>query len=380
MLVSGIKVIKRDTYCELQADVKFETHWVWGDDPFTLWYRFPVELGQYLDRENGDPFVAAFLAPAMVLGESLKIEAKVSPRLMRSAGEIQSLYQNWYPSLSEVQIEAPLSSPQAIEQAGAATGLFFSLGADSFYSLLKNLRDHADDVDSITHLITVEGFDVYLWESERYPAVRSNFERVAQELGKSAVQVATNLRDFSDRVVDWVSLYHGAALASVGLSLQNLFTKMHIASTHTYKNLVPLGSHPLLDSLWSTELLSFIHDGCEANRLEKLSLIARTPIALETLRVCAISEESNVYNCGRCPKCLMTSAGLHILGALETCKTLPASVDVGLLRSILITNTTQRIYMQELLNGLGTSSEDKAIKAALEHCLARTETEAIAVS
>jgi hypothetical protein len=378
MLVSGINVTARDNYCELRANVRCETHWVWGDDPFTLWYRFPIELEQYLDPENGDPFVAAFLAPAMVLGESLKIEAPVSPTLMKSAGEIQSLYKNWYPSLAEVQLDAPLSPPKTIEQSGAATGLFFSLGADSFYSLVKNLRDHADDVDSITHLVTVEGFDVYLWESERYPAVLSNFERVSQQLGKSALHVATNLRDFSDRVADWVNLYHGGALASVGLSLQKLFTKMLIASTHRDTNLMPLGSHPLLDPLWSTERISFVHDGGEASRLDKLRLIAATPLALETLRVCAISEESDVYNCGKCPKCLMTMVGLHIVGRLKNCKTLPAGVDANWLRGISVKNATQRIYLQELADALGKSSEDMAIRAALEYCLGRADIKVLA--
>ncbi len=374
MLVSGIKLIRRDNYCELRARVKCDTFWVWGDEPFTLWYRFPIELEPYLDPENGDPFVAAFLAPAMVLGESLKIDAAVSARLMRSTNEIQALYRSWYPSLSQVQLEAPVRSKETEKTSGSATGLFFSLGADSFYSLLKNLRDHNQDDDTITHLVTVEGFDVYLWEGDRYPAVHSNFKRVAQQLGKTAVQVTTNLRDFSDRMADWVSLYHGAALASVGLSLQNACSRMLIASTHTHTNLMPLGSHPALDRLWSTGRMSFVHDGCEANRLDKLRLIAATPVALETLRVCAISEESDVYNCGRCPKCLMTMVGLHIAGALKNCNTLPSRIEVDKLRSISITNQTQRVYIEELANGLGNSNEDMAISAALEDCLSQAET------
>ena len=40
----------------------------------------------------------------------------------------------------------------------------------------------------------------------------------------------------------------------------------------TYAHLGPLGSHPLLDPLWSSEDVELVHDGCEATRLDKLAL------------------------------------------------------------------------------------------------------------
>src|SRR5262245_20268319 len=99
MRVSNIKITERRGYCELSASVKCETFWVWGNEPFRLWYQYPAELMSYLDQRNGDQFVAALLAPAMVLGERLEIEADVSPRLLQSVEKIQALYRNWFPSL-----------------------------------------------------------------------------------------------------------------------------------------------------------------------------------------------------------------------------------------------------------------------------------------
>ena len=62
------------------------------------------------------------------------------------------------------------------------------------------------------------------------------------------------------------------------------------------------GSHPLLDPLWSTETLAFVHDGCEANRMEKVRRIAESPLLLEGLRVCVDDRGPDVYNCGSCWK------------------------------------------------------------------------------
>ena len=365
MRVSNLKISQRRGRCEFSASVKCDTFWVWGNKPFRLWYQFPAGFAPYLDEQNGDPFVAALLAPAMVLGERLEIDAEVSPQLLQSVSKIQKLYRNWFPALKEIPVEArPRRAGINLKTSGE--GLFFSLGADSFYSLLKQ-------PESISHLITVEGFDVYLWEQARYPAVLENFNRVARELGKTPIHVKTNLREFSDRMADWVDLYHGAALASVALSLPNLFQRIRIAATHNTRELMPLGSHPSLDYLWSTESLTFTHDGAEASRLQKLRSIAKSSLALQTLRVCAISTEAAIYNCGTCPKCLMTMVGLHVAGALERCVTLPAQVDPELLGTISVTNATQRVYLEELAGALGDSATDLSIKHALDQCLGRAE-------
>src|SRR5262249_54154050 len=156
------------------------------------------------------------------------------------------------------------------------------------------------------------GFDIHVGRSnsDLFPLVLESSHEVAQALSREVLPVTTNIRDFTDAHVDW-GIYHGAALASVALALQPMFRQMHIASTRAYDRLIPWGSHPLLDPLWSTESLALSHDGCEARRLEKVQLIAGSPIALSTLRVCWENPD-NAYNCGRCEKCLRTMIALHI--------------------------------------------------------------------
>lgn len=370
MRVHDSCVIREGEIAELRAQVRCHAHWVWGDAPFPLWYRFPARHGHWLDPGNGDPFLAACLVPAMALGEPLEIDAPISRALWRSLPTIQSIFRCWDHRLTAVEVRVPRRNDvQSNPDPRGSTGLFFSLGVDSSYSLAKSLVVPPDDETTSDFLINVLGFDIYLWESERYPAVLSNIESLAGRLGRQVLAISTNLREFSDRMADWVSLYHGAALASTVLALRGMFRRVRIAATHTYADLSPLGSHPLLDPLWSTEELRFEHDGCEADRLEKIRRIAREPALLNVLRVCARDSEAGIYNCGACPKCLMTMIGLHVAGALDACPTLPHHIDASAVREIRIRNHTQRVYLQQLLAALTDTAAGGAIKDALEEVL-----------
>ena len=373
MTLSGIEVRQHLNECELTAQLTCDTSWILDDRPFELWYRFPADQHGFLDAGNADPFLAALLAPAMCLGEPLKIEGKVSPKLLRATKVIQEIYRSWKPALNFVAVDVAIDTKrQAVTRSGGGrNGLFYSLGVDSGYSLAKNLRDHPADEEAVTDLITVLGFDVYLSEQQRFVAMLENANKVGSSLGKPVLPVSTNLRDFTDKIADWVQLYHGAALASVALALGTKFRHMLIAATHTYADLLPLGSHPVLDPLWSTETLSFSHDGCEATRLDKMRQIAEVPVLLDTLRVCATGETTDAYNCGKCPKCLMTMIGLHIVGALGKCATLPKEIDLDAVRGIPVRNTTQGVYLRQLADALGTAPEDLAIKQSIAHCLDR---------
>jgi hypothetical protein len=189
---------------------------------------------------------------------------------------------------------------------------------------------------------------------------------------KKVLPVATNLRDFGTRFVDWGILYHGAAMASVGLKLEDVLRRIHIPSTYRSDQLFPWGSHPALDSLWSTEHLSFSHYGCEARRIDKVCYIAQFPIVMNTLRVCMSRPFSgSVYNCGLCEKCVRTMVALHIAGKLQKCTTFPASIDLRVLRSIPTYESSARPFLKELVADLGSSEIDLAMKFALEKALSK---------
>jgi hypothetical protein len=334
MQVSDVQLLTSAEQCELQAKVRSPAL---GDEPFLLWYRFPVEYSGLLRAESGNAFVAALLLPAMRAGEPLVMDLPVSKKLLRAVNGIQEIYRSWDPSLSEIIVTAPAALRMEGGARGRDRGLFFSLGLDSFYSLLKNVACHPNGRQSIRYLIQVHGFDFRLnrFNQEVLSQVLSNGRKVAQELGKKTIPVVTNLRDILDRFAKWGPLGHGAALASVGLSLEGFLQQVYIAGGPTYVNLHPCGSHPMLDPMWSTERLSFVYDGAESERPAKTQFIAQFPLALKYLRVC-FHDESGEYNCGRCWKCLTMRSELGIVGALPRCGTLPQAIDLERVRETRI--------------------------------------------
>src|SRR5260370_38842003 len=106
-------------------------------------------------------FVGGLVTPAMMLGERLSIEGVISGQLMQSLPRLQAIYQEWNEGLSIISVESSgLDHSAAPEGRASRVSLFFSLGIDSFYSLLKNHRDHPGDEKTIDHLLFVRGFDI----------------------------------------------------------------------------------------------------------------------------------------------------------------------------------------------------------------------------
>ena len=197
-----------------------------------------------------DAVFAACLLPAMASASSLHVAGPVSPRLLSSAERIQEIFHAWAPDkLHPITVEADRPADSAPEP-GTQVACFFSAGVDSFYSTLK----HLDEVDA---LIFVYGFDVGLSDEILRERVRTGVRNAAVELGKPLVEVETNLRAFSNQHVNW-ELFHGAALASIALLLQQTFRRIYVPSTLSYRQLIPWGSHPLVDPLWSTERIELV--------------------------------------------------------------------------------------------------------------------------
>ncbi|MDR7485190.1 MAG: hypothetical protein QN187_07645 [Armatimonadota bacterium] len=363
MLVDRIELVESQGGIELRACVR-SAHL---QEPFLLWYRFPRETRPHLDAENGDPFLAAMLPLAMRTGQPVRVGAAVSPKLLRAVETIQAIFRSWNRRLSPVAVEASARSEGPTQATTTGRNvLFFSLGVDSFYTLLKNLAQHPRDSETITDLLIVNGFDVALEgpNSALFPSIRETSARVARELGCRVIAVATNVRHLSRRLLPW-SLYHGAAMASVALALDPMISKAYIAGGNTYARLHPWGTHPVLDPLWSTETLTVVHDGCENTRIEKVRFITRWPVVLETLRVC-YENPDGAYNCGQCEKCVRTMLCLHAVGKLGACATLPPALDLRRLERLVLDSHLLRTRYEEILGGLGTSSTDLAVRRILQ--------------
>lgn len=283
----------------------------------------------------------------------------VPPLLAKNLTTIRDICAAWIKNGVAVPISCEASAKS--EASGRGVSLFFSGGVDSFYSLIK----HRDEIDQ---LVLVHGFDIPLAETRAFASAEALVRKAAQLFDKKLVVVRTNFHwDESQPSAtrkerapcDW-RLYHGAAIAAVAYALAPLHHKVFIASTYSYADLRPCGSHPLLDPLWSTETLEVIHDGGES-RMEKLRGLVEHPEVLPLLRVCW--EEFDQANCGRCEKCVRTMLGLRALGG-EYKPAFPDLLTPTLVSSQLLTPATADLWRELLGVGLPADLE-AAVRSAI---------------
>jgi hypothetical protein len=318
--------------------------------------RLTWQLPGVVPEARGDAGLAALLLPAMQAGCDVVVEGPVSPSLLTGVEVIQDVWRSWYPWLHRVAVDAPGGVPAA---SGGRVACFFTGGVDSFYSVLK----HREAIDE---LIYVWGFDAPPSWCRMAEVVGRSVRGAAADLGLPLLEVTSDVRSFSEPRFTWGD-YHGPALATVALLAASRYRRVIIPSTHTYGNLARLGSHPLVDPLWSTENLEIVHDGLEASRTEKLERVVDAPAARRWLRVCFEVQEEAV-NCGRCEKCLRTMVALEVAGQLGRAATFPA-LD---LRAVAQVRVPSNSYTWErLLAGAEESGADPALSRALRRALRR---------
>ena len=197
---------------------------------------------------------------------------------------------------------------------------------------------------------------------------RTAFERnarFARAFDKTLIAVSTNHYAFGYRYNLSRNLTQGSALASVALLLG--FPRVYVPAAYSYSQLIPLGSHPLTDPLWSNESVEIVHDGAEARRVDKVMTIAGNAAALANLRVCF--DDMN-DNCGRCAKCLRTMIPLGLLGA--SAAPFPPLPPLGTVKKMRIANDIEMIFFEENFDpAMGRA--DRSLLRALKACRRRYE-------
>jgi hypothetical protein len=288
------------------------------------WFDFPEQFRNDVS-ESGNPWLACLLPVAATLGESLHIPVSVDPLLLTNLRELTQLWKHWFPHLAVVTIDAQPYTARAIENP-TGTAAFFSGGVDSFFTVLRHDKDSkAVARFLLDDLLCVWGFDIPLSKPDSFARMEQSLRSVAVDLKKRFIDVRTNLRETRFAAASWPALAHGAALSAIGLCLERRYQRVLIGSTglsefrNNHKDDRPWGSHPRTDPLFSTSRTTIVHDGARFNRVEKTAVVAKSEVALKALRVCWKLEEDT--NCGTCSKCFRTMLALHLLDALDRCKT-----------------------------------------------------------
>lgn len=345
----------------LTGDVRYDAG---GSERY--WFEVPASLRDDLTG-SGDPWIVCLLPLAVKLGEPLRVRLPVDRLLVRNLTELMRIWRGWYPRLHEVSLDVAVCDGPVLRAATepGRTAAFFSGGVDSFFTILRHAEDGVGRL-RLDELICVEGFDFPLEHSVAFQRHLRRLSRAGRDLGKPVVWVATNLRETRLREAPWSSLWHGPALASVGLALERRYRHLLVAASSVYEEVEPLGSHPLTDPLLSTGATTVVHDGASATRTEKTMRVAESDVALRALHVCYREHESE--NCGRCRKCSLTMVTLAALGKLESCETFPGAIDLERVRRVYLPSPMQRRGARRLV-GLAASRRRTDLARALDRAV-----------
>lgn len=295
-----------------------------GKKSHTVTVSANVELHQ-----GYSPWLPPATLTAMGRGFNLELCGPVEDRVLAGAHKAQEVLNSWHADeLSKVSVAA-LDTYRAEPELSRGVGCFFSGGVDSFYSAIQ----HSDE---ITHLILVHGLDISLSNMERWEETLNHVRAIAKEMGKSLIEVQSDLRVLHAKFgPHWQRHAHGAFLANIGHLLSSKLRKVIIPSSHDRATLRPIGTHPDLDPLWSSARLEIVHDDIDANRTDKLEVLRHHDVVMDHLRVCWANLAEG-YNCGNCEKCIRTMISLKVVGALERCNTFPDTVPIERIKKLYL--------------------------------------------
>lgn len=339
--------------------------------PEVYWFEFPRSFEKVLDARSGNSWAVCLLPLAVTLHEPLIIDLPVDRVLLSNLHELMHIWKSWYPNLGIVKIGSPIEDAEALP-ADRKVAAFFSGGVDAYYTALRHQdKENAEDGVVIDQLVHVWGFDIPLRNKDAYENMLSILRSGAQKLKKELLTIRTNIRETRLEYSDWGALYHGAAIATVGLFLQKHFRRILVASTFAYRDIHPWGSTHLTDPLYSTSNVTIINDG-DAARYEKIAYIAHSEIARKTLHVCFMLGTDQ--NCSHCVKCCRTMINLELLGVLDKFTTFD--------RSKLTMEAISRIFSydrfdRDVLRSLQELAREKGrqnIVAAIEQSFKHTDT------
>jgi len=341
-----------------------------GADDGPLWIDVPESIADEIP-ERLDSWLLWLLPHAFETQQELILEGAVDRKLLENAERLMEIWSSWRPDRRPIPVRAETIDASESQTQPELTGLFFTGGVDSFFSLFHHdetvSANPASNQRAVDDLVYVWGFDIPLSNREACERKLATLGRVADSLGKNLVPFATNLRETGIRQ-PWGPVMHGPALGGVGLLPGKRWKTMLLSSWFCHGDDEPWGSTAITDPLLSTSVTQTEPYGADHDRFEKVAFLTRHPLALETLHVCW--EERSEGNCGRCEKCYRTLLALDILGVRERAASFPAGqLDLGRLKEVWKKKPLfVEVYQQLRTHAVRAGRSD--IVSAVDACLA----------
>ncbi len=307
-----------------------------------------------------EAFLAGVLIPALHFGERrIAINEAVCPVFLEGLSFIMGLMAHWSDGqMSPLNLDVERRPLPLYSSDDRRCGLFLSGGIDSLATLRCNhLRYPPGHPYRVQDCLMVHGFDIggVIERGAKYHVferARAHMAAVAEDAGVTLVPVYTNIRHLCDHRELWLNRFFGAVLAAVGHAFARRLARVNVAASYDIPNLVPCGSHPLLDPAYGSAEVQIRHCDVELSRVDKLRTIAEWPAALDNFRVC-LANVPDRLNCGRCEKCVRTMCGLAAIGALNKSDAFVENdVDPLLFENFKITIRHREPFYEELLGPL----------------------------
>lgn len=319
---------------------------------------------------NPDAFLVGCLVPAMHFGEKrILLEDAVCPYLKEGIDTVMTLMHLWSDGrMKPLTVDAPVKASFDRSRRRSRAAMVLSGGIDSLATLRLN-RDHypPDHPGAIKDGLIIHGFDIggVVARGMKYHVferARRAMAAVAEDAGISLIPVYTNIRHLCDDRVLWLDYFFGAVLAAVGHAFASRIDLLYLAASYDLANLVPCGSHPLLDPEYGSYGLRIRHAHVALSRMAKLKIVSQWDAAFQNFRVC-LANVPDRLNCGQCEKCVRTMLGFLGLGVLaQTHAFVENDVTPDLLAPFKITIRHRPPFYQELLQPLQARGRDDLVE------------------
>lgn len=323
MIINNLRSIQNKGRPGVAADITWEDC---DRSPQTIIFETDAAFAQDLTC-NPHSFLVGMLLPAMHYGEKrVALNHAICPELYEGLVNAMHWIRRWfYNSERDLpKIESRMSSKIEYGNKDDRAGFFFSGGIDAFATFYGNRKRYPDGHPyAIKDGLLVYGLEVY--DPTAFTYVYDSLNQAAGLLGISLIPVYTNLyldfraEDEENNFSFWINELMGSTFAAIAHAFTRRLSVVSIASNADIAHLGPYGSHPLLDSNFSSGDLKIRHDGAYRTRFEKTRLISDQDVALKYLRVCNLISKytSSSQNCGVCAKCVKTKLTLLVFDALD---------------------------------------------------------------
>ncbi len=295
-LIHNVKEEKTEHGWRVSADVAGTTVWVESEN-------LPL-------APAAEAFASPFVLAAMYRGCTIRVEAPVSAAWLSHMEQLAYYYSRSWNLPFRMPLVCPKVRKDNVPAAARERALFFSGGADAFYSLMTFPR-------RIDVLLMVQGFDIPLDDHVRMDGCRDMLQAVSRAVGARWAIMRTNLH--AHPCLKGVPPYVGTPIwmASLGHLAGEVVSEFIMSSSVSFDTRDPKKEEWHEIPLLSTERTRWLWYGYHATRSQKLVTLAKQyPIVREYLRVCWKNLAPR-DNCSACEKCVRNMKVLESVNELQ---------------------------------------------------------------